>query len=102
MFINHRRELHWCPATQGIELEINRSHHIRRMSGRDRARTGPCSFTSRLGLPRLWLPRGVEVLGRECDLGVNGLKLNRGELAEAPSAPAAVVGPFDPGDDREA
>lgn len=53
------------------------------------------------GLPPLWLPRRVEGLGRGCDLGVDGLKLDRGELSEAPLAPAAVVGPFDPGDDRE-
>jgi hypothetical protein len=46
--------------------------------------------------------RGVEVLVRECDLGVNDLKLDRGELAQAPLAPAAMIGPFDPGDDREA
>jgi hypothetical protein len=46
--------------------------------------------------------RGVEVLVREFDLGVNDLTLDRGELAQAPLAPAAMIGPFDPGDDREA
>ncbi len=33
---------------------------------------------------------------------MDGLKLDRGEFAEASLAPAVVVGPFDPGDDREA
>ena len=54
------------------------------------------------GLPPLWLPRGVEWSGRECGLVVDGLKLDRGELAEAALATSAVVGPFDPGHDRQA
>lgn len=55
-----------------------------------------------LGLPPLWLPRRVEWSGRECGLVVDGHKLDRGELAEAALSASEVVGPFDPGHDRQA
>lgn len=55
-----------------------------------------------MGLPPLWLPRGVEWSGRERGLVVDGLKLDWCELAEDPLATPAVVGPFDPGLDGQA
>ena len=55
------------------------------------------------GLPRVQLTtRGVWSSGRGCDLLVEHLKLDGGELAEGALAASAVIGAFDPGDDRQA
>src|SRR5690242_11834930 len=54
-----------------------------------------------LGLPRLQLTRRVGWSGRVSG-EVECLVLDRGESAETTLPPAAVVGPFDPGDDRQA
>ena len=66
-----------------------------------RIRIPTCTTTSvtTFGTAPALVASRVVGLGRECELGVDGLKLDRGGFAEAPLAPAAVVGPFDPGHD---